>query len=238
MPRNKDLKRLVRNRMQKTGESYTAARARITRRKKTRDTPAAVTKPYAELAGMSDQAVRAKTGKTWRQWCRALDAIGAVDLPHREIAAHLRTTHELPPWWAQTVTVGYERIRGLRDVGQRRGGAYEINKSKTMPVPVSALYRAFSVARTRSRWLPDVAVTVQKAAPGKSWRITWPDGTRVEAAFSAKGQAKSQVVVQHTGLPTRKDAESMKTFWAGRLEALSRLLRERAARRSKRNQPR
>ena len=29
MPRNKDLKRLVRARMQKTGEAYTAARAHI-----------------------------------------------------------------------------------------------------------------------------------------------------------------------------------------------------------------
>jgi hypothetical protein len=29
MPRDKDLKRLVRTRMQKTGESYTTARARI-----------------------------------------------------------------------------------------------------------------------------------------------------------------------------------------------------------------
>ena len=29
MPRNKDLKRLVRARMRKTGEDYTAARARI-----------------------------------------------------------------------------------------------------------------------------------------------------------------------------------------------------------------
>ena len=35
MPRDKDLKRLVRARMTKTGESYTAARAQITRKAKT-----------------------------------------------------------------------------------------------------------------------------------------------------------------------------------------------------------
>src|SRR5512139_3093289 len=32
MPHHKDLKRLVRSRMQKTGESYTAARAQLTRK--------------------------------------------------------------------------------------------------------------------------------------------------------------------------------------------------------------
>lgn len=239
MPRNKDLKRIVRNRMQKTGESYTTARARISRRKKTQDThPAAVGKPYAEVAGMSDEAVRTKTGKIWEHWCRTLDAIGAVDLTHREIAAHLRTVYQLPPWWAQMVTVGYERIRGLRDVGQRRGGAYRISKSRTVPVPVATLYRTFAVARTRSRWLPDVAVAVGKATPGKSWSATWPDKTQIEATFTAKGEARSQVVVEHTGLPTRKDAEAMKTFWAGRLEALSELLREKVARRSRRDQAR
>lgn len=234
MPRNKDLKRLVRGRMQKTGESYTAARAQISRRRKTPETAATPGASYAGTAGMSDEAVRTKTGKTWRQWCRVLDTIDATDMPHRAIAAHLREVHGLPAWWAQTVTVGYERIRGLREIGQRRGGAYGISKSKTFPVPVSALYRAFSVARTRSRWLPDVVLTVRKATPGKSLRITWPDDTRVEVAFAAKGEAKSQVVVQHTGLPTRRDAESMKAFWTGRLKALSELLLERTTRRSRR----
>jgi len=226
MPRNKDLKRLVRNRMQKTGESYTAARAHLTRRKKT---PKAATlkQPHAELAGMSDAAVLAKTGKTWREWCRALDAIDAEGLPHREIAAHLRRAHDLPQWWAQTVTVGYERIRGLREVGQRRGGAYEINKSKTVPVPVAALYRAFAIARSRALWLPGVDLTVRKATPEKSLRITWPDDTRVEAAFIAKGESKSQVTVQHTGLATKRDAETMKAFWTERLGVLL----ERLARR-------
>ena len=35
MPTQKDLKRLVRGRMKKTGESYTAARARLLEKKKT-----------------------------------------------------------------------------------------------------------------------------------------------------------------------------------------------------------
>ena len=52
MPKQKDLKRLVRSRMKKTGESYTAARAQLVRK-------CEPTRPnYAELAGMSDTSVR------------------------------------------------------------------------------------------------------------------------------------------------------------------------------------
>jgi hypothetical protein len=220
MPRNKDLKRLIRTRMQKTGESYTTARAHITRKKKSLTGPTVPEARYAEVAGMRDDAVYTKTGRTWKQWVRVLDAIDAGEMPHKLIAAHLMETHGLPAWWAQTVTVGYERIRGLRDIGQRRGGAYEVNKSKTFSAPLSTLYRAFSTARIRSRWLPGVELSARKAAPGKTLRINWPDGTRVDVNFTAKGDAKSQVAVQHKMLSSKSEAEKMRAFWTERLGAL------------------
>src|ERR1700704_1613792 len=81
MPQNKDLKRLVRARMRKTGEAYTAALSHIRKPK----APAArastprvqagsANKPtdYAALAGTSDATIRAKTGCTWERWVRAL----------------------------------------------------------------------------------------------------------------------------------------------------------------------
>lgn len=104
MPKNKDLKRLARSRMRKTGESYTAARARLLDKKAIRGRPPAT--EYAGLAGMSDAAVKAKTGCDWRRWVRALDAIDAASMPHREIAAYVREKYGIDGWWAQTVTVG------------------------------------------------------------------------------------------------------------------------------------
>jgi hypothetical protein len=223
MPKQKDLKRLVRDRMAKTGESYTAARAQLLKRRSSHAPPPTIPKDAARLAGMSDGAVQAKTGRTWTQWVRALDAIDAHTLPHRDIARHLQDEHELSGWWAQTVTVGYERIRGLRDVGQRRGGAYEANKSKTVAVPVARLYRAW-LARERARWLPGINLTIRKATPQTSLRITWPDGTSVQAYFVDKGPGKSAVQVQHTGLASRAEMEKQKIFWGGRLLALAEAL--------------
>lgn len=233
MTKHKDFKRLVRSRMRKTGESYTTARTRISSKSTNPKTSAVPEAKYAEIAGMSDEAVSAKTGHTWKQWARVLDAIDATGMPHKEIAAHLHEAYGLPTWWAQTVTVGYERIRGLRDVGQRRGGAYESNKSKTLAAPVSAVYRAFATGRIRSRWLPGVTLTVRKATPEKSLRITWPDGTRVQVNLVAKGDTKTQAVVQHTMLASRAEKEKMKGFWTERLNVLSELLEGSAARGSK-----
>lgn len=228
MPQHKDLKRLTRARMQKTGESYTTARAQLLAKKEQRTSASGGDAPgpaeYAALAGMSDQAVATRTGSTWAGWVRTLDAHGAASKPHREIARHLQESHGLPGWWAQTVTVGYERIKGLREVGQRRGGTYEANKSKTFPVPLSRLYRAFSDSGTRKRWLPGAQLTVRKATPERSMRLTWEDGTSVELYFTAKGEARSQVQVQHTKLAGKADVDDRKAYWGERLTALAGLL--------------
>ncbi|HEU5041080.1 MAG TPA: hypothetical protein VFT84_09685, partial [Gemmatimonadales bacterium] len=151
------------------------------------------TPDYPTLAGMSEAAIKAATGCDWARWVRALDREGAQAWPHREIAAHVHQRHEVSSWWAQSVTVGYERIKGLRAIGQRRGGSYEANKSRTIAVPVGRLYDAFRNARTRRRWPGPAALTVRTAIPGKSMRVTWNDGTSVELHFVAKGSAKSQV---------------------------------------------
>lgn len=245
MPTQKDLKRLVRRRMQKTGESYTAARARLLSRKNgTAPAPASPRRPratvasrpparstsapspteYAALAGMSDAAIEKGTGCNWKRWVDALDYVNAHTWPHREIADYLHEKFGVREWWTQAVTVGYERIRGLREIGQRRGGGYEATKSKTFGVAIGTLYEAFTSARSRARWLPGVDLTIRKATRDKSVRITWSDGTSVEVWLTAKGEAKSSASIQHTKLPDKAASMRMKSYWAERLEALAKVL--------------
>ena len=234
MPANKDFKRLVRGRMQKTGESYTVARAKLlthkptvgaTSPKATRITIArSDAVDYAKLAGRSDAVLKEKTGCTWERWVKALDYAQAYTWPHREIARHVAEKYKVPGWWAQAITVGYERIKGLRAVGQRRDGSFEANKSRTFAVPLVRLYRAFHDARTRAEWLPGVDLTVRTATRGKSMRITWPDRTSVVVGFASRGAGKSQVAIQHGPLPDRAAAARVKQYWAERLDALKAVL--------------
>ena len=120
--------------------------------------------------------------------------------------------------------MAYERIRGLRAIGQRRGGKFDASKSKTFPAPLGRLYRAFSVKRTRERWLPGVDLKIRTSTVDRSMRITWPDGTSVHAYLTGKGPRKSQVAVQHMGLESRKDVDARKAFWAERFSALGEVL--------------
>ncbi len=238
MPRNKDLKRLVRARMKKTGEAYTAARAQIVRKPsaKTALPPTAASSPraatvthpepkdYAALAGMSDAAIKENTGCTWARWVHALDHYGASEMSHRDIAALIREKYETPSWWTQTVAVGYERIKGLRARGQQRNGTFQMTKARTFNVDVATLFQAWADSLVRKRWLKDANVKVRTATTPKSMRLTWTDGSIVAVGFSAKGRSKSSVAVEHTKLPDREAADRLKQEWSERLDALAEVL--------------
>ena len=229
MPAQKDFKRLVRARMQKTGESYTAARAQLLATPRIPPPLAPPNADYARLAGVTDATIKAKTGCTWERWVRALDHVRAFTWSHPEIAQHAHQKYQIPGWWAQTVAVGYERIKGLRMRGQQRGGEFRASKSRVFPVALGTLYRAFDDRRARARWLPGVKLIVRTATRGKSMRVTWPDDTSVEIGFSGKGASKSQVAIQHNNLPDRASVDRMKVYWTERFDAL----RDQLARRTR-----
>ena len=225
MPSHKDLKRLVRSRMKKTGEAYTAARLQVLK-PGTRTPQAKAERPgrepsldYAQLAGLTDTSVLKRTGRTWAEWVRVLDAARATERPHKEIALYVSSLGT-PDWWSQMVTVGYERIRGLRVKGQRRSGTYEASKSRTFAVPVETLFAAFANARTRRMWLP-VNVTVRTAVPHKSMRLTWDDDSRALLGFVSKGAAKSMVAVQHEKLRDKATADALRIAWSGYFDRLA-----------------
>ncbi|MBL4689726.1 MAG: hypothetical protein JKY37_34375 [Nannocystaceae bacterium] len=221
MTQDKDKKRLVRARMHKTGESYTAARAALTNEAGAHAPYTAPPSQWPALAGMSDSAVKAKTGRTWAQWVKALDSDGAHALKHREIAKLLSANYpEVGPWWTQTVTVGYERIRGLRDVQQTCDGTYAASKSRTFAVDVATLFKALKDPRRRKKWVGEGWKRIRTSTENRSIRVDWNDGTQVNFHFTAKGPAKSSVSLEHTKLATKADVEAAKALWTERFNAL------------------
>lgn len=184
------------------------------------------TSPGARAARMSDDAVRKATGRDWAEWFAHFDARGASKLAHPQIA---EIAHELGAgdWWSQMITVAYERARGLRDTNQKTDG-YSANASKTIDAPVSAAFRAWYDPTLRDRWLPGANLTIRRATPDKSLRITWhatrgPD-TPIEVNLYSKGPSRSQIAVQHNKLADRPAFEKMKAHWIDRMAALKMLL--------------
>ncbi len=216
MTEQKKLKRRVRARMEKTGERYTAARRHLVH-------PDPEAEPEPDLSGLaSDEAVRRNTGRSWTEWFAILDDWGAREQRHREIALHLRAEHGIPGWWAQNVTVGYERARGLRAKHEGPGG-FTVGASKTIGVPVERLFDACADDEERERLLP--GLTVRTVLPHRSARFDRPaDGTRVVVGFQSKGPGKSTVAVQVERLPDAEAAERAKEEWRGLLTDLKRAL--------------
>src|SRR5690242_6294971 len=98
MTEHKSFKRLVRARMEKTGESYTAARANLLRAAETERADVPVLKT-------SDEAIRTRTGRGWEEWFEILDEWGAAERSHREVARWIADQQGIHPlaWNAQAV---------------------------------------------------------------------------------------------------------------------------------------
>lgn len=171
---------------------------------------------------MSDSAIAAKTGRTWAQWVKALDAADARGLSHGEIAVLVRERFGVGDWWSQAVTVGYERLTGKRADLQKPGG-FAASGSLTVAVGLTALYDTAADARRHRRWLPP-GVVIHKATRPKSMRATAKDGGKTIAFnFYAKGPGKAQVTVQQEKLPTQDAALRLKKTWTKSLRELAAL---------------
>jgi hypothetical protein len=216
---HKSFKRLVRARMEKTGESYTAARAMLLR--------AEASEGSAELRlKTSDENIRRRTGHGWEEWFAMLDEWGASDRSHREIARWVAEQQGVVPlaWNAQAVAASYELTRGLREVGEKEDG-FAITASRTFAVPAERLYDAFLEESVRARWLPDAELSERTATRPKSARFDWGDGsTRVNVTFLARDESRSTVSLEHRRLPDADEAARVKTYWRERLLGLRELL--------------
>ena len=186
-----------------------------------------------KYGNISSSAVKAKTGKDWKQWFAILDKAGAKKWKHSEIAAYLHDECECPPWWSQMVTVGYEQARGLREKNQTISG-FAASVSKTIAAPLGKLFTAWKDAKARSAWFRDAAkIEIRKATANKRLLITGANGsTAIDLNFYEKGTGKSQVVVQERKLKDAKHVEKIKKYWSDALEKLKSHLETPAASKS------
>jgi hypothetical protein len=172
---------------------------------------------------MSDEAVKAKTGKDWAEWFKLLDAAKAQTLEHRAIVTLLSKTHGVPGWWRQMVAVEYEHARGLREVHQKSDG-FSVSASKTVTVALPRLYRAAATDAQRKRWFPAGTFVASSVTLDKYVRGAWNKSARLEFGFYAKGSDKAQITVQVNKLASARAVEHERAAWKAALAALDKQL--------------
>lgn len=216
MTKNKAQKRATRARMTKTGERYTAARRHVVEPKE---------RLRAQDLPQTNANLQRNTGKGWREWFSILDAWGARERKHGDIAKHLLEEYGVPGWWAQAITVGYERSRGLRAKYQTLTGSFQVSMSKTFHIGAGRLFRAFAEAPQRNRWLERGTLKIRTTQRNKTARFDFRGGSsRVVAFFDPKDRNKTTVTVQHEKLPDAGAVEDMRAMWREHLKRLAKVL--------------
>lgn len=234
MPTHKVFKQRVRARMDKTGEAYTTAREQLLRKARPDPdrndppaTPAATEDavvagsedPAAAPTLTSDDAMIRGTGRPHAEWFDLLDSWNGTDRRHPEIARWLRETHDVSGWWAQNITVAYERARGLRRVGQMVDG-FQVAVSRTVSADAERTLTAFVDPAERAKWLPEpMSRRPTRAALGA--RFDWPSpASRVVVGLTARADGRTVVAISHEKLPDAAAAERYRTAWRSWLDAL------------------
>ncbi|MCB1001370.1 MAG: hypothetical protein R2713_11730 [Ilumatobacteraceae bacterium] len=231
MTTHESFKRRVRERMEKTGERYGAARRALlgglpgTASSGEHQDPTTRRVRAAEPE-VDDLAIKRATGRDWDEWCDLIDAWPGNDRGHTAIAAHVAETYGVDGWWGQGVTVGYERITGRRVVNQMADGTFSAGKTRTVVVDVDELRAMIADDADRVELFPGLETRLRSKPTSKALRIGVAiDGESVGSAlfsFTPKPNGRTMVNVSHDGLPDSAAVEQWKRYWADWLAAIDR----------------
>jgi len=189
---------------------------------------------------VTNEAAKAATGKTLDQWFTELDQAGGLKLGRREINSRL-AAQKIDLWWCTTVAVEYERHHDVR----KKDGLYEgyfVCATKTISAPPADVFRAWSSGSELSKWFG--AGTKAQFKDGGSFqnqdgdrgiflrvrqnkdiRMTFENAglsapTQVDVQFQDKGKGKTGLLVNHTRIQTREEADGLRAAWGQALEQL------------------
>ena len=143
-------------------------------------------------------------------------------------------------WYAQGITVAYERARGVRALNQRGDGEYEVSASKVMTGDTKTVVKAITDPRQRQRWAPGADPALMKALSSAlkaktskgfvirpdglgRYRYKW-DGTTVQFYVTPKPAGKSSVVASNLNLATPAMVDDRRAKWRTALGALATFL--------------
>lgn len=189
---------------------------------------------------LSDDNVRAATGKSWDDWFRALDKFGGPSKGRKALSEFLAKKNGMDAWWSTTVTVEYEKARQAHEKDGRPKG-YNICVTKAIKARPADVFAAFSDPRKLAQWFGAGTKLefreggkfedanghcgeYKKINPGKALRFTWEGkrhtpGEVVEVKLQLSG-AKCSVILTHDRMQTRDVADGMRAAWGRALEQL------------------
>lgn len=189
---------------------------------------------------VTNEAAKRATGKTLDEWYVELDKRDVLKLGRRGANTFL-VEQKVDPWWCTTISVEYEKHHNQR----KKDGLFEgyfICSTKTIGASVADVYAAWSTGEKLSEWFGASTTarvtdggqfengdgdrgTFLRVRAGKDLRFSFensqfPAASLVDVQFQDKGKGKTGLLVNHSRIQTRAEADALRGAWA---EALDRL---------------
>ncbi len=218
MTKQESFKRRVRARMEKTGERYAAARQALLQQAEARRSRIWVSEP-----DLTDDAVRSATGRGWDEWCDLIESWPGHHDGHTAIARHLEDVVGVDPWWAQGITVGFERITGRRLPHQQQDGTFTASRSRTVTLDHQMLNLLLRDPKGRAALFPAHATELRSKPSSKAARIGIGPGVAV-ISVEPQGDSRAKVTIAHERLPEFADVDEWRFYWSEWLDAIGETL--------------
>ena len=184
---------------------------------------------------ISEAAMVNATGHGKEHWYPIIEELAKSASERKEITMGLWKSHDehLSAWWAQMVTVTWERDTGQRVLNQSCFGDYQFSVSKTFAGDEHLTWAGLAgtdwlegmVWEEGAEFTTDVGkATVRAVRPGNLLRIWWhghgeAPKSVLEVQLWPKGE-KCALRFQHQKLPNEEDIEPLKARWRTALEKI------------------
>ncbi len=202
---------------------------------------------FASDSPVTDAACKNASGKSLKQWFSEIDSRDDLKTRRREAIQWMYDSIGTKDvWWPTTIWVEYERMHGI--VNKKDGfiEGFNICVTKSIAVPPSDVFKAWTDSRSLRRWFGDSAKA--KVADGSSFddgdghtgeflrvrsdkdlRFSWIDptaqaATLVDVVFQDKGNGKAGLMLNHQRIQNRPEADGLRKSWGGAFNALKSLL--------------
>jgi len=185
---------------------------------------------------LSEKAYQEATGQSKEYWFKKLkDKEQGQVLSHKELAEYLATYNEVSFWWAQSITVDYEKKNGRRVTGETGTSGFQIGVSKTLHCTVERGWQILLSPEGQSLWLqPDVELKIEKGASCRredgfsakvrvwnpnshlrlSWQLSqWDQPSILQIRCLPKAEDRCIITFHQEKLPDQYWREQMKSHW-------------------------
>ena len=196
---------------------------------------------YQPDFAVTDAECKKATGRTLKEWFKALSARGD-QLQRRDTTQWLLGDMDKDVWWSTTVFVEYEREKGIVNKKDGRIEGYNICVTKTIGATVEEVYAAFSDPTALAKWFGTVTISAieegqkfrdkdgnsgeyLRVRPNKDLRFTWEGKeseatTQVDVALADKGKGKTGITLTHNRIQTRAEADGLRAAWGAAFDRL------------------